>query len=198
MPVLTMRREYLTGFHKRKLERQKKAQLFHKEQDRLAKIEERKQVKLEREKDMLEQMDKYKEQLRILHGGDDSDDEGKTTIKLTEEYEEWEGFGDGDDEDENDEDKPKSILKKRELYGDDGTEVVIEDMNEDIEEIAKLNFVNLEESKKVLEESIDRAKKYAVIAGAEKPKQKKKKFRYLSKTERRDNQRKSITNKRRK
>lgn len=36
------RQEYLTGFHKRKLQRQKKAQDYNKEQDRLARIEERK------------------------------------------------------------------------------------------------------------------------------------------------------------
>jgi ribosomal RNA-processing protein 17 len=142
-------------------------------------------------------MEKYKEQMRIMNGGADSDeDEDKedTTMKVSEEYEEWKGFSEGEDE----EDKPKGILKKREVYGDDGTEVVIEEMSNDIEEIAKLNYVNLEKSKKVLEESIDRAKKYAVIAGAEKAKPKKKKFRYLSKNERRENNRKAVSNKRRK
>ncbi|KAH3675702.1 hypothetical protein WICPIJ_009289, partial [Wickerhamomyces pijperi] len=64
------RQEYLTGFHKRKLERQKKAQEYHKEQDRLAKIEERKQVKLEKEKEMLEGLKRYKEALKDINGSD--------------------------------------------------------------------------------------------------------------------------------
>lgn len=180
----------MTGFHKRKVERQKKAQEFHKEQSRLGKIEERKQLKLEREKEMLEQMEKYKEGLRILNGADESASDEESEA-------EWKGIADEDEDEDDEGDKPKGILKKREVYGDDGTEVVIEDLANDLDEVAKLNFVNLEKSQKVLEESIDRAKKYAVIAGAEKPKLKKKKFRYLSKNERKDNQRKAITNKRR-
>ncbi|CEP23622.1 unnamed protein product [Cyberlindnera jadinii] len=191
------REEYLTGFHKRKLERQKKAQLFHKEQDRQAKIEERKQAKLEREKELLEQMEKYKEQMRIMNGGISDDEEPSPNedkeaeeADEDEECEEWCGFADNDD------DKPKGILKKKELYGEDGTEVVIEEMETD--DVARLNYVILAKSKKILEESIDRAQKYAVIAGAERPKTKKKKFRYLSKVERRDNRRKAISNKRRK
>lgn len=198
-------REYLTGFHKRKLERQKKAQQFHKEQERLAKIEQRKQIKLDKEKEMLEQLEKYKESMRIMNGAgldssDDEDDDKKNGDESQDEdEEEWTGFADDDNNGDDHEQQggPKGILKKKEVYGEDATEVTIEELPNDIEEIAKLNYVNLKKSKKVLEESIDRAQKYAVIAGAEKPKQKKKKFRYLSKSERRQNNRKAITNKRR-
>ena len=50
------RLDYLTGFHKRKLERQKKAREFNKEQDRLAKIEERKKIRDERKQQMEQEL----------------------------------------------------------------------------------------------------------------------------------------------
>lgn len=186
------RQEYLTGFHKRKLERQKKAQEYHKEQERLAKIEERKQIKLEKEKEMLEGLKRYKEALRDINGSDyesdnsgAEDDEEKEEIIEVHEDEEWDGIPDV---------KPQGILKRK--IGED--EVIIEDLsNGKIEEIASLNFVNLKKSEQILEESIDRAKKYAVAGAKKEKKQTKKKFRYLTKAERRANNRKAKDNKRR-
>ncbi|CCH46832.1 Activating transcription factor 7-interacting protein 1 [Wickerhamomyces ciferrii] len=123
------------------------------------------------------------------------------------EFEEWSGF------EEDKEPKSKGILKRiyaasnpdhnnsKDESDDEGTTVTIEniELNNNLEEIAKLNYVNLTKSQEILDKSIDRAKKYAVIAGAEKPKknlaQKKKKFRYLTKTERRANNRKAIESK---
>ncbi|GMG49430.1 unnamed protein product [Ambrosiozyma monospora] len=66
----------------------------------------------------------------------------------------------------------------------------------DINTIAKMNHVDLSKSEEVLESALNRAKEYARLVGADGPKkrvkpvrqaavgQKKKKFRYLSKTER--------------
>jgi len=169
-------------------------------------------------------MEKFKKNMKELSGQYESSDEEENegglegediqdnvnNDKHNEEYEEWEGFNDdcGEGEEGTEEDKAnkaKGILKR--IYAaqaneDEGTEVTIEDveMNNNLEEIAKLNYVNLQKSKKVLDESIDRAKKYAVIAGAssvpKKNVQKKKKFRYLTKTERRANNRKARDNKR--
>ena len=62
------------------------------------------------------------------------------------------------------------------------------DTEEKLQQLAKLNNVNLDKSDQILEKSIERAKNYAVICGVAKPnpiKQKKKKFRYLTKAERR-------------
>lgn len=115
--------------------------------------------------------------------------------EVEEEYEEWEGFSDDN------ENKPKSILKRRENYGDDETEVTIEDLSKqnDLEKIASLNYVNLKESEKILRQSINRATEYAkIVNGNSKPKKPKRKFRYLTKNERRDNNRKAVSNKRRK
>ncbi|KAH3674354.1 hypothetical protein WICMUC_003380 [Wickerhamomyces mucosus] len=182
------RLDYLTGFHKRKLERQKKAQEYFKEQERLAKIEERKQIKLEKEKEMLENLEKYKETLKNINGDDDNEFKVSDDEENEEDEQEWEGIQDEDSE-------PKGILKQH--IGED--EVIIEDLSDNkLEEIAKLNFVNLEKSEKILKDSIERARQYAQIAQKAESKPRKKKFRYLTKGERRSNKRKAITNKRRK
>lgn len=190
----------MTGFHKRKVERQKKAEEFHKEQARLGKIEERKKLKLQKEEELLAQMKKYDKSLKELSGiieesedeNEDKDEVKDSSVQVEEEtganvkennsdLDEWEGF---------EEDKPKGILKKQ-TYStiDDETEVTIEDIsNKSIEDIAKANYVNLAKSQEVLEKSIQRAKEYAAIGSA--PKKRKKKFRYLTKGERRSNNRK--------
>lgn len=187
-----LKREYLTGFHKRKLERQKKAKEFQEEQARLAKIEERKQIKLQREEDLLEQMKKYSSNLKELSGVIEDDDEEenkeedekedkKEGVKVVEvEEDEWNGFED---------DKPKGILKKH-IYSnnEDETEVLIEDFsNRSIEDIAKSNYVNLAKSQEVLEKSIKRAKEYAQLEAEATNRKRKKKFRYLTKNERKKN-----------
>ncbi|CAX45048.1 conserved hypothetical protein [Candida dubliniensis CD36] len=212
------RQEYLTGFHKRKVQRQKKAQEFHKEQERLAKIEERKQLKQERERDLqnqLQQFNKTAQEIAAINndiGFDQSDDNSNDN-------EEWSGFQEDEheevDEGKNTENPLKGILHHTEIYKqdpslsnitngaiiDDETTVVVEsldnpntvDTEEKLKQLAKLNNVNLAKSDQVLEKSIERAKNYAVICGVAKPnliKQKKKKFRYLTKSERRENVRK--------
>lgn len=216
------RQEYLTGFHKRKVQRQKKAQEFHKEQERLAKIEERKQLKQERERDLqnqLQQFNKTAQEIAAINndiGFDQSDDNSNSNDN---DNEEWSGFQEDEheevDEGKNTENPLKGILHHTEIYKqdpslsnitngaiiDDETTVVVEsldnpntvDTEEKLKQLAKLNNVNLAKSDQVLEKSIERAKNYAVICGVAKPnpiKQKKKKFRYLTKSERRENVRK--------
>ncbi|ODV96789.1 hypothetical protein PACTADRAFT_48603 [Pachysolen tannophilus NRRL Y-2460] len=221
------REEYLTGFHKRKIQRQKKAQEFNKERERLAKIEERKKIRDERKEVVAKQLERYNEQLKDLSGIVDDSDEGdniddeSSSGKLTE-TEEWEGFKDDDGVVEKISNgngnkdtidlNVKGILKRKEVYpsnpdilhaanGEDGVvTVTIESMDpdnsdsdddfgssNDLEAIAKKNNVELAKSQEVLKKSIQRAKEYAKIVQNEERPKKKKKFRYLSKSERRQN-----------
>lgn len=219
------RTEYLTGFHKRKLQRQKKAQEYNKEQDRLGRIEERRQVREERKKDMENQLEQFNKTMVDITHLDDSDAEDKEDG--------WTGFdkkamADSDSESEQEPEEQeiqeplKGILHHKEVYTldkstellplssaiiDDETTVTVESLDNpvlvrdqaaNLEAMARANNVNIEKSEEVLDSSIKRAKNYAVVCGVAKPgpgdkKQKKKKFRYLTKAERRENTRKEKT-----
>ncbi|CAK9435537.1 uncharacterized protein LODBEIA_P02640 [Lodderomyces beijingensis] len=216
------RHEYLTGFHKRKVQRQKKAQEYNKEQERLAKIAERKQLRDERKQDLENQLTEFNEKAKeiAMINGDlapSDDDDGAEDGE-----DNWDGFDDQDgevdrngDDDEEDGDggadhetRPlKGILHRTEVYqpssndgfDDDTTTVTIDSIDHpsfsssSLEEAAKSNNVDLQKSDQVLEKSVKRAKNYAVFCGVAKPskeKKPKKKFRYLSKAERRANTRK--------
>ena len=85
---------------------------------------------------------------------------------------------------------------------DSSTTVELETLepNDNFEYLAQLNNVKLEKAEKVLKQSINRATKYAKFLGVDEKQKKKprvKKFRYLTKNERRINQRKANDNKRR-
>lgn len=217
------RQEYLTGFHKRKLERKKKAQEYNKEQDRLAKISERKQLRDERQKTFEEQLKQVNEVKSFIVDSDleDDDDEKKASKKSEEKNEdsEWAGFGDHsqDASESSDEDTPvKGILLRKTVYKiddpetmgdaivDDETTVTVETLENprdaflaetSLDAIAKANNVNLNKLEEILEKLITRAKNYAVVCGVSKPKTKKKKFRYLTKSERYANNTKARLNK---
>lgn len=187
------RLEYLTGFHKRKLQRQKKAKEFNQEQDRLTRVEERKNMREERKRDLDDRLRDFKKGLDLAK----SDDEDETAEVEEKEEEEWEGFADENDESTDGAVKP--ILKT--VYVDDSS-VSVETLepNDNFAYLAKVNNVNLSESEKILTQSISRAGKYAQFLGMgdkEKAKPKKKKFRYLTKNERKANQYKANGNKRR-
>lgn len=205
--------EFLTGFHKRKLQRQKKAQEFVKEQERLVKIEERKKVRDERKQQFEQQMKDFKEGLDLAgdlasktdSSDDDDADFGKKIIDEEDsDDEEWTGI--------EEDDRIRPILKKNIIdtttYNDETT-VEIESLepNENFQYLARMNNVRLEKSEKILDQSITRATKYAKFLGMsteeeeaapKKKKKSKKKFRYLTKNERRMNQKKANDNKRRK
>lgn len=214
------RKEYLTGFHKRKLQRQKKAQDYIKEQERLARIQERKEMREERKKDLENQLKQFNETVKKITHLDDSSDEEEDGKQ---EDEEWSGFGSNEEKDGSEDDadtlngnaKPlKGILHHKEVYTvnqeellpetnaiiDEETTVTVESLDNpsivsaqeaNIEALARANNVNLAKAEQVLEKAIQRAKNYAVICGVSKPEKKaKKKFRYLSKAERRENTRK--------
>ncbi|SCU83368.1 LAFA_0D03158g1_1 [Lachancea sp. 'fantastica'] len=204
------RLDYLTGFHKRKLERQKKAQDFNKEQARQLKVEERKKIRDQRRKDAEEQMRKFKETMKEVGdyiGSDDEFNSGKQGLDDASDKGEdadtnedpWDGFSDQEG-DSSAERSVRPILKKTQQHYEDDTLVDIEPLepNENFAYLASRNNVKLEKSAEVLDESIERAAKYAKFLGMDDKPKKKKKFRYLTKAERRQNQKKANTNKRRK
>ncbi|SMN19630.1 similar to Saccharomyces cerevisiae YDR412W RRP17 Component of the pre-60S pre-ribosomal particle [Maudiozyma saulgeensis] len=198
------RLDYLTGFHKRKLQRQKKAQENIKEQERLLKIEERKKVRDERKKQMDEQMRRFKETLDIQAEIEELRDGKKRSDPQDHDSDNsWQGF---EDDESDDDDSVKPILKTNSLgtaIYEDETTVEIESLepNENFAFLAKTNNVELEKSEKILDQSITRAKKYAKFLGMDdskdNKKKSKKKFRYLTKNERKNNQRKAYQNKHR-
>ncbi|ANZ76791.1 BA75_03392T0 [Komagataella pastoris] len=216
--------DYLTGFHKRKLQRRKKAQEFAKEQERLARLEERAKIREERKKNIHKQLEKYNKSIKELNGDvtelnisidseleanvfhDHNQNRNQSDGEFDEEEDDadWVGF---DEDNEND---VKGILKRQEVYVSTNenapikgrSSVEIEELAPngiDITQIARANFVDLTKSKEILDKSIERAKKYAeLINGSRTPKTKsRKKFRYLSKTERKANTRKERSKKRR-
>lgn len=215
------RKEYLTGFHKRKLQRKKKAADYHKEQERLSRIEERKEIREERKKDFEQQLAQFNKSMKDI--SEVYEDEVDADNVEENEDTEWGGFDEGSgvaDEDKTVfsqlEKNLRGILQHKEVYSvedgdspyvgdaiiDDETTVVVESLENPIfaknalQERALSNNVDLDKSETVLEESILRAKKYAISLGVAQPSfkdkmnKKKKKFRYLTKSERRQNLRK--------
>lgn len=196
------RLEYLTGFHKRKLQRQKKAKEFNKEQDRLSRVENRKNIRDERKQQLDERLRDFKKGLNLDQSDDEdiSKDDKNQDQSKNEVDEEWKGFESDENTDDTTDVRP--ILKT--VYSDE-TSVSVESLepNDNFEYLAKVNNVKLDASEKILKQSITRAGKYAKFLGMSdkdaknsKPKGKKK-FRYLTKNERKMNQYKANGNKRR-
>lgn len=217
---------YLTGFHKRKVERKKNAQKHAVEMMKKERIEERARIRAERQEQVRKKLEEMKQALELnpflqredeSDDGEDDDEEKESKKSVGWEEQPWDGIkDDGDDdedeENENDEDGSsngtvKPILKKQ-IYNIDNSDAPVVGQSEVIIEslekssiTAPVNLtslhVDMTKSGEVLDESIQRAKKYARLMGVaekkspsepEKPmKVKKKKFRYLSKTERKAN-----------
>lgn len=221
---------YLTGFHKRKVERKKNAQKHAEDMAKKERIEERARIREERKEQVRKKLEEMKAALVLnpFLNREDQDEpfvetgrnHGKKSVEWDDdeaEDEAWGGIKDDDEEEESEEESEegsnsvKSILKKQ-IYEIDNvdapvvghSEVVIESLDNpnsattvepiDLTTIAEHMHVNLDKSGEVLDESLLRAKKYARLMGVsekppsmEKPKVKKKKFRYLSKAERKVN-----------
>lgn len=212
------RQEYLTGFHKRKLQRKKQAQEFHQEQERLARIEERRKTREERKKDFDERLEKFNESMKEINQyvdgegeeeeeedeGEEEDDkdldekdskDSNDSNSNSESDDEWNGFNESQ----------KGILHHKQIYqpqSDEETVVTVESVDNplvaNINDIsmqarAKANNVDLSRSHEVLDDSIKRAQDYATNMNTGIAKEKardrvrKKKFRYLTKTERSNN-----------
>lgn len=226
------RKNYLTGFHKRKLERKKKAQEYLEEQAKKDRLEERARIREERKavvQQKLAEIEAAKELNPFLNSESEDCDSEEDCDNVDEEendadgngkkgegvkfHGEWGGFEKDDQNNDTEETEKKSkksghakgILKKQiyEIDNQDApvtgtSEVTIESLenpNSITVDITKKMNVDLSKADEVLNSSIAKAKKYAKLMGlSETPvetekikKPKKKKFRYLSKTERKVN-----------
>lgn len=179
------RKEFLTGFHKRKLERKEKAKERQKEMERQERILERQRIREERKEMMEKNISQFNEAMKgIAVTGDDEDEENEEVPNKSgseSDFSDWDGMEDGA------ESRPKGVLKQK-YTGDDGevtAVVTIEEMDTNTSILAP------EDSKEVLENSVKRAQDYAKhvqkVEQKKHIKQKKKKFRYLSPLERKSN-----------
>ncbi|KAK3378556.1 nucleolar protein 12-domain-containing protein [Podospora didyma] len=171
------RAEYLTGFHKRKVERQKEAKRLIEEELRKAKIETRKQIREERKQAVEEHVSMVHKLLREAriageHGGSDS-----------ESGEEWGGLSDSE--------VVAEPLDREEEYIDEDryTTVTVEAVSVDRD--------GLHNSKALSDEKKEAQSKQPPAAVPEEPTKEKKewpkkkpKFRYESKVDRRITERK--------
>ncbi|QNP97463.1 Ribosomal RNA-processing protein 17 [Yarrowia lipolytica] len=211
------RKEYLTGFRKRKLQRKEKAQEKAKEQARLDRIAERKKLRDERKGDQEKERARMQKAMKDIErarsgyfstddekdsdSGDESEDEDEDeeedeekTVKKSkkssstdeDDFSDWEGI-----------DKPGVLKKQKKKYVDGQgkkTTVTIEAVSLDSDDEDQNNtYVDMSKADEVLKESLDKAGLAAVYSGMAEPKVKKlvkktkKKFRYLSSTERKKN-----------
>lgn len=169
------REEYLTGFHKRKVKRQQEAKKRAEEIARKERLAERQRIRQEKQKSIEKDLERLKEAEKAINGainGDNEEDEEQEQ----EQEEEFTGFSDS-----------SGILKKRTIYTDgvDETSVTVEEIQLD-------PYVDMSRAEAILKESTKRAHEYArhveeLESGPlpkPKPKIRKKKFRYLPKSER--------------
>ncbi|QPG74491.1 hypothetical protein FOA43_001821 [Brettanomyces nanus] len=129
--------DFLTGFHKRKLERRKHAQENQEKQRKEDRIEERARIREERRQKVLDRLAELKEvESKLGGGGDDDDDEEEEEEEEKEEeekeeepnvkrvkVEEWHGFDDDNEKKITKEEtievselNKKGILKVKQVY----------------------------------------------------------------------------------
>lgn len=163
------RKEYLEGFHKRKVARREAAKKRAEEIARQERIEQRKLAREAEHENLDAQVKEYERAEKFIKG-DSSPQE-----KLDNSDSEFEGFKDS-----------SGILKKRFA---DGSDVTVEELNVD-------PYVDMTRAEQVLKESTEKAQNYASYVDSversstpprqttQKAQKKHKKFRYLPKLER--------------
>ncbi|KAG0131877.1 nucleolar protein 12-domain-containing protein [Tuber indicum] len=173
------RREYLTGFHKRKLARAKKAREEAEKAARAERLEDRRKLRESRKQELSAHVTAVQEFSRkaALEAGDiESSSSGEA---------EWDGIDDGGSEEEDGNIQP---VDGEDEYVDEGkyTTVTVEAMDlgkeesEDEEVVAER--IRKREEREKEEERLKKKKEARQRNG---PREKKKKFRYLTKSERR-------------
>lgn len=189
------RKDFLTGFHKRKLARQAEAKRKAEEMNRAERIAERQRIRDERKAAINVGMDRLKDAEKIIANSTAAKDAARSKARFTddssdsesgqdEQSDEFNGFEDSDG---------SGILKRQSNYGD--SKVTVEEINLD-------PYVDVGRSEQVLDEATEKAQNYAKYVEqiesrqqrqeeAVRKQQKKKKFRYLPKSERRMLNRKS-------
>ncbi|GAD94064.1 hypothetical protein CIMG_07562 [Paecilomyces variotii No. 5] len=170
------RHEFLTGFHKRKLQRAKHAQELAEKRAREERREQRKMLREERNAEFQRIVEENGKALRKFRGGSDSQSEEESDSN----DEEWEGF-----------EEPPAVDYEAEYIDEDKyTTVTVEEMDASKEGLYKAEKDESDESSSRKGDTVqptpksNSATKKAKKAGDDKPKKKKKKFRYESKEER--------------
>ncbi|ATY66505.1 protein required for cell viability Rrp17 [Cordyceps militaris CM01] len=169
------REEYLTGFHKRKVQRKKNAQEVATKRARQEKLDMRKQVRDERRQEMEDHVLRINEMLKASLAAT----EGNDVNAENEQGEEWDGFPD----------KPElDIVDHEEEYIDEDryTTVTVETVSVSRDGLSKpeLPSEDDESKKKEGDESGEPEESKEQKQNRKAPKPKKKQFRYESKTER--------------
>lgn len=195
------RDDFLTGFHKRKVERRKNAEIQKKEKARLEKIEERKRIKEQR-------MAEYEERLRINDSNQFLDNPSSQNSSDFENYSDWNGFDSDNDFHthaspnqfcsdssttftEGLSSHPKKSIVKVEYLNSDS---LISLLDSNSESKTSSNKVDDNKSNEVLKNSLKKAKEHAQMCGLVKRPLLSKKFRYLTRKER-DSRNRIIKNK---
>ncbi|VBB75688.1 Putative ribosomal RNA-processing protein [Podospora comata] len=182
----TAREEYLTGFHKRKLERKKHAQQIAEQKAREERIETRKQIREERKQALEEHVQTIQQILREAEAAGTG-----TAGKDGEEDEEWGGLSD-------DEVVEAPIDMEEEYIDEDKyTTVTVEAVSVDRDGLHKPKAVSSDDDEESKTEKPEDEDKQAT-KGAKHPKEqkKKKKFRYETKFDRQLTERKQKAKKR--
>jgi ribosomal RNA-processing protein 17 len=179
--VLELTREYLTGFHKRKVERKQQAAERAKEVAHQEMLAERKKLREERRVAVEKDMKRFHEAMREVGSFGDDEDVHSKDPEDSSDFSDWEGIQDS---------KSEGILRKKQHYEDDDgiTTVTVEDI-EPKREVD--DYVDLGRTEEVLKESLQKAeyagKMMEFQSRVAKSGPRKKKFRYLTKTERKQN-----------
>lgn len=105
----TQRADFLTGFHKRKMERRHKAAAKNKEESRTSKLAMRADLREQRRRELAQRMEAYKAALGI-DAADGEEGEGG------EEAASWSGFSDADSDLESGEKEKKRNKKKKGIW----------------------------------------------------------------------------------
>ncbi|KAJ5096917.1 hypothetical protein N7456_007638 [Penicillium angulare] len=169
------RHEYLTGFHKRKVQRAKHAQDIAEKKMREEKRQDRKRLREERAADFNRIMEEHKRQKKRFQEENESDSGDSDE----EDDQEWEGI----------EEPPVVDYEAEYIDEDKYTTVTVEEMDTSREGLRKSaqgeDTEDEEETKKKPAETTEPEKKPAKKSWkSDKPKKKKKQFRYESKTDR--------------
>ncbi|KAJ9294264.1 hypothetical protein DTO271G3_7126 [Paecilomyces variotii] len=172
----TARHEFLTGFHKRKLQRAKHAQEIAEKRAREERIQHRKKLREERNAEFQRILEENERQLKKLREDTDSESEEESDSN----EEEWKGF-----------EEPPALDYEAEYIDEDKyTTVTVEDMDASKEGLYKAEKDELDEHSSRKRDTVpavtktNSATNKGKRAGDDKPKKKKKKFRYESKEER--------------
>ncbi|KAG6011978.1 hypothetical protein E4U43_008009 [Claviceps pusilla] len=174
----TARQEYLTGFHKRKLQRIKHAQEEAAKRAREEKLESRKQIREERRREVAEHVETVNRMLRESGAVSADVDEGDNDSEA-DDADEWDGFPDKPDLD---------IVDHEEEYVDEDryTTVTVESVSVSREGLNRPDQLD-EEAEEQARKKREEAERQEVEVKNKKPlwqKKKKKKFRYETKLER--------------